>query len=233
MHAHGGGGRDFTECTEEAFRTAIEAHQKHGATTIFPTVSSTSYENIKQGIAVCEKLMEEEGSPVMGLHFYHNRAGKHAKQPPDNKRNDGDEGVSPSVGVDDHPLSHSLRPRRPNTIQMQGIRHGSTDVSRHSPKRAKGHYNQGQGKMIQPIQKSTKARILLAHRIHTRHGENIQLDRKQPNKQNGDDKRRHTVTDDSAYLDGGIPFRPPFHGAKNTKRYGDCKRKHRRKGVKE
>ena len=69
MHAHGGGGRDFTECTEEAFRTAIEAHLKHGATTIFPTVSSTSYDNIKQGIAVCEKLMEEESSPVMGLHL--------------------------------------------------------------------------------------------------------------------------------------------------------------------
>ena len=69
MHAHGGGGRDFTECTEEAFRIAIEAHQKHGATTIFPTISSTSYENIKRGIAVCEKLMEEEGSQVMGLHL--------------------------------------------------------------------------------------------------------------------------------------------------------------------
>ena len=48
MHAHGGGGRDFTECTEEAFRTAVAAHQKHGATTIFPTISSTSYDNIKQ-----------------------------------------------------------------------------------------------------------------------------------------------------------------------------------------
>ena len=29
MHAHGGGGHDFTECTEEAFRTAIAAHMKH------------------------------------------------------------------------------------------------------------------------------------------------------------------------------------------------------------
>ena len=29
MHAHGGGGHDFNECTEEAFRAAIKAHQKH------------------------------------------------------------------------------------------------------------------------------------------------------------------------------------------------------------
>ena len=35
MHAHGGGGHDFTECTEEAFRQAVKAHQLHGATSIF------------------------------------------------------------------------------------------------------------------------------------------------------------------------------------------------------
>jgi N-acetylglucosamine-6-phosphate deacetylase len=69
MHAHGGGGRDFTECTEEAFRTAIAAHQKHGATTIFPTISSSSFEDVKKGIEVCEKLMAEKESPVMGLHL--------------------------------------------------------------------------------------------------------------------------------------------------------------------
>ena len=69
MHAHGGGGHDFTECTEEAFRKAISAHQKHGATSIFPTVSSSTFEEIKQGVAICEKLMEEECSPVLGLHL--------------------------------------------------------------------------------------------------------------------------------------------------------------------
>ena len=69
MHAHGGGGRDFSECTEEAFRTAVAAHQKHGAMTIFPTISSSTYEDIKQGIAVCEKLMAENDSPIMGLHL--------------------------------------------------------------------------------------------------------------------------------------------------------------------
>lgn len=35
MHAHGGGGHDYTEATEEAFRTATTAHLKHGATGIF------------------------------------------------------------------------------------------------------------------------------------------------------------------------------------------------------
>ena len=69
LHVHGGGGHDFTECTEEAYRKAIEAHQKHGATCIFPTVSSSSFEDIKKGVAICEKLMAEDNSVVGGLHL--------------------------------------------------------------------------------------------------------------------------------------------------------------------
>ena len=41
MHVHGGGGHDFTEATEEAFTCAVNAHLKHGATSIFPTLSSS------------------------------------------------------------------------------------------------------------------------------------------------------------------------------------------------
>ena len=37
MHAHGGGGHDFMEGTEEAFRAAVNAHLKHGTTSIYPT----------------------------------------------------------------------------------------------------------------------------------------------------------------------------------------------------
>ena len=50
MHAHGGGGYDFTEGTTEAFQKATQAHLKHGATSIFPTLSSTSFENIKKAV---------------------------------------------------------------------------------------------------------------------------------------------------------------------------------------
>lgn len=68
MHAHGGGGYDFTECTEEAFRTAVKAHQRHGATSIFPTLSSSPFSEIRKAVSICEKLMKEEDSPVLGLH---------------------------------------------------------------------------------------------------------------------------------------------------------------------
>ncbi|WP_459189202.1 N-acetylglucosamine-6-phosphate deacetylase [Parabacteroides sp. APC149_11_2_Y6] len=68
MNVHGGGGYDFKECTEEAFRGAVNAHRKYGATTIFPTLSSSSKPAICKAASICEKLMAEEDSPVLGLH---------------------------------------------------------------------------------------------------------------------------------------------------------------------
>ena len=40
LHVHGGGGRDFMECTEEAFRTAVDTHIQYGTTAIYPTLST-------------------------------------------------------------------------------------------------------------------------------------------------------------------------------------------------
>ncbi|MBO4487308.1 MAG: N-acetylglucosamine-6-phosphate deacetylase [Bacteroidaceae bacterium] len=69
LHIHGGGGRDFMEGTEDAFRTAINAHMQHGTTSIYPTLSSSSMPMIKEALATCEKMMAEPGSPVLGLHL--------------------------------------------------------------------------------------------------------------------------------------------------------------------
>ena len=48
IHAHGGGGRDFMECTEDAFRGAVQTHMKYGTTSIFPTLSSSTVPMIEQ-----------------------------------------------------------------------------------------------------------------------------------------------------------------------------------------
>ena len=69
MHIHGGGGHDFTECTEEAFRSIIHAHLLHGATTVFPTLSSSPFDKLHEAAALCERLMQEPGSPIEGLHI--------------------------------------------------------------------------------------------------------------------------------------------------------------------
>lgn len=69
LHIHGGGGRDFMEGKEDAFRTAISAHMKHGTTAIYPTLSSSSVQMIMDAARTCDKLMSEPDSPVMGLHL--------------------------------------------------------------------------------------------------------------------------------------------------------------------
>lgn len=69
IHVHGGGGRDFMECTEDAFVTAVEAHRRHGTTSIFPTLSSSTVPMIREAAATCQKLMADPMSGVLGLHL--------------------------------------------------------------------------------------------------------------------------------------------------------------------
>ena len=98
MHVHGGGGRDFMEGTEEAFRVAINAHMKHGTTSIFPTLSSSTVPMIEAACETCDKLMAEENSPVLGLHLegpYFNPAQAGAQIP---------EWIKPPVAEEYEPL---------------------------------------------------------------------------------------------------------------------------------
>ncbi len=69
LHVHGGGGRDFMEGTEEAFRVAVETHRRFGTTSIFPTLSSSTEQMIRDAGAVCAKMMEDPYSGVLGLHL--------------------------------------------------------------------------------------------------------------------------------------------------------------------
>ena len=69
IHAHGAGGRDFMECSEDAFRTAVETHMRYGTTAIYPTLSASSTEMILEAAKTAEHLMEDPNSPIMGLHL--------------------------------------------------------------------------------------------------------------------------------------------------------------------
>ena len=69
IHVHGGGGHDFLECSEEAFRTAAATHLRHGTTAIYPTLAVASEQTYWQAIEIAERLMQEPGSTIMGLHL--------------------------------------------------------------------------------------------------------------------------------------------------------------------
>ena len=69
LHCHGGGGRDFMEGSEDAFRTAVMTHRKHGTTAMFPTLSSASLSMIEEAAQTCDELIEDPFSGVLGLHL--------------------------------------------------------------------------------------------------------------------------------------------------------------------
>lgn len=69
MHVHGGGGRDFMEATKDAFETAVMVHRRHGTTSMFPTLASSTEETIRAAAKVCSELVEDSHSGVLGLHL--------------------------------------------------------------------------------------------------------------------------------------------------------------------
>ncbi len=81
LHCHGGDGADFMDGTDEAFRTVLTAHLRHGTTTLAPTTTVAFHEQILAALEVCARAAagggfglfaggEGAGSRVAGAHFY-------------------------------------------------------------------------------------------------------------------------------------------------------------------
>ncbi len=73
LHVHGGCGADFMDGTEDAFRTALEAHARHGTTSLLPTSTAAAHEPILTMLGQCRQFREQrpaQGSRVLGAHFY-------------------------------------------------------------------------------------------------------------------------------------------------------------------
>ncbi len=74
IHVHGGDGADFMDGTVAAVRTACRAHARHGTTSIFPTTTTGSPEQLGAMLAACVELQRggtaADGARVAGVHFY-------------------------------------------------------------------------------------------------------------------------------------------------------------------
>jgi N-acetylglucosamine-6-phosphate deacetylase len=74
IHVHGGDGADFMDGTSEAVRVACRAHARHGTTTIFPTTTTGSPEQIHAMLdaakAVQAERRVENGARIAGVHLY-------------------------------------------------------------------------------------------------------------------------------------------------------------------
>ncbi len=74
IHVHGGGGADVMDGTTEAVRTVCTAHARHGTTTIFPTTSTGSDQQIHEMLNSCHQAQRSwdvsGGARIGGVHLY-------------------------------------------------------------------------------------------------------------------------------------------------------------------
>lgn len=66
LHAHGGGGSDFCDLTEDAFINIIKTHLSHGTTLICPTLVSSSLEKILETLDIYRRVKK---TPI-GRHMH-------------------------------------------------------------------------------------------------------------------------------------------------------------------
>lgn len=72
IHVHGGDGADFMDGTAAAVATACRAHARHGTTTIFPTTTTGSPEQIHAMLKACAEVRKagSGGATIAGVHLY-------------------------------------------------------------------------------------------------------------------------------------------------------------------
>lgn len=90
IHLHGGLGADFMDGTQDAMELACFAHLKHGVTTLFPTTTTASEEQILRAIDAAKKAIESptgrwplpgiEGIHLYGPYFASEKSGCHNKE---------------------------------------------------------------------------------------------------------------------------------------------------------
>lgn len=71
LHVHGGGGADFLDGDEEAVKTVLKTHARHGTTSLLATTLTCGNETLFRGMETILHVMEGnyEGSEILGLHL--------------------------------------------------------------------------------------------------------------------------------------------------------------------
>ncbi len=74
IHIHGGNGADVMDGTRGAVTMVCQAHARHGTTTLFPTSSTGTDEQIHAMLAACVEVRDDwrvdSGSKIGGVHLY-------------------------------------------------------------------------------------------------------------------------------------------------------------------
>lgn len=71
IHTHGAAGFDFADADTDGILNAVKYHLSHGATSIMPTVTSSSYEKTYGALLNIESAMQDKdyGKRIIGVHL--------------------------------------------------------------------------------------------------------------------------------------------------------------------
>ena len=122
IHTHGGGDADFMDGTPEAFLTAAELHARFGTTTLVPTATSGTAEEMSGMEAAFEQALSknERGADMPGLHLegpYFSMAQRGA-QDPKYVRNPDPAEYLPILARSRHILRWSAAPELPGALEF-------------------------------------------------------------------------------------------------------------------
>lgn len=71
IHIHGGGGSDFMDGTEEAFRQIATTHARYGTTSMVPTTLTTTQQRLEETLESYDRVKGEriDGAQFLGIHL--------------------------------------------------------------------------------------------------------------------------------------------------------------------
>jgi len=71
IHLHGGGGSDFMDATDEAFKIIAETHVRYGTTSMFPTTLTGDHQDLIEFVHFYEQLdlSKINGAQLLGIHL--------------------------------------------------------------------------------------------------------------------------------------------------------------------
>lgn len=122
IHCHGGGGADFMDGTEEAWRTAARLHLTHGTTCMTPTTLSATREELLRAFEIFYRCRDDiqDGARMLGLHlegpyFSHSQAGA---QDPAHMRDPDPEETEEMLTACPDIVRWSLAPELPGALEM-------------------------------------------------------------------------------------------------------------------
>ena len=122
IHCHGGGGADFMDGTEEAWRSAALLHLTHGTTCMTPTTLSATREELLRAFEIFYRCRDDiqDGARMLGLHlegpyFSHSQAGA---QDPAHMRDPDPEEAEEMLTACPDIVRWSLAPELPGALEM-------------------------------------------------------------------------------------------------------------------